>query len=243
MFSPDRPWMQPAAPLAAGLLQLLHGSCSFSALGLEHLHQALAGPHSCLFTTWHAMFPAVVHFFRRLDGVLMVSRSQDGEWASRIVHRLGYRTVRGSSHRGGSQALRAMLRLARRGHHAGLIADGSKGPARVAQPGIVWLARATQRPLFPVAMAAHPCWRLSSWDRTIIARPFSKVVMAFGEPLYVPRSASHESLELYRIQLEDTLNSLAEQADVAARRAGGVPVCSHAIQAAWQVQPRPMDKK
>ncbi|SHF37881.1 hypothetical protein SAMN02745206_01863 [Desulfacinum infernum DSM 9756] len=229
--------MKPVPILAAGLLRLLHHSCSFSALGLGHLQRALSGPGACLFTTWHCMFPAVVHFFRNLDGVLMVSRSQDGEWASRIVHHLGYQTVRGSSHRGGSQALRAMLRLTRLGHYAGLIADGSQGPAKVAQAGIVWLARATGLPLFPVCMAAHPCVRLSSWDRTIIARPFATVVMAFGEPIRVPRNVPPEGLESYRNRLQDALNRLADQAETAARSGAGVPIPSQAARAAGRIGP------
>ncbi len=225
-------------PAAAAMIRSLHATCSFSAIGVRHLEEALHSDPPCVFTTWHFAFPAVIHFFQRLDGVLMVSRSKDGEWASRIVQALGYRTVRGSSHRGGSQALRAMLRFARRGHRVGFIADGSQGPRCVAQLGILWMARALNRPLLPLTMAAHPCWRLPTWDRTVIAKPFGHVVMAFGDLLHIPRQCSERDLEIYRLQLETQLNTLTKLAERYAKEKRGRRIPSVAFRMKRLAGPR-----
>lgn len=149
----------------------------------------------------------------------MVSRSRDGEWAARLAHCLGFQTVRGSSHRGGAEALRAMLRLTRNGHPAGLIADGSQGPPLRAQKGIVWLASVTGLPLVPLSLAADAAWRLPSWDRTLIPKPFARLVIAAGDPIHVPRRTADQDLETFRRLLETRLHSLTELAQETVSRA------------------------
>jgi len=204
-----------ASLLAAALVRKWHDTCSFSVIGRRHLEAALSGDRPMLPTTWHFAFPAVIYFFRDLNGMLMVSRSRDGEWIARVLHHLGYRTARGSAGtgKGGASALRAMLKHLQRGFPAGLIADGSRGPARVAQEGILLVARLSGRPILPLSMAARPCWRFRSWDRTVLAKPFSRVVMAFGPPVGIHREASPEESEAKRVELENRLNDLTARAE------------------------------
>jgi hypothetical protein len=99
----------------------------------------------------------------------------------------------------------------------GLIADGSRGPARKAQEGVLLLARHTQAPLVPVSMAAYPCWRFRSWDRTVLARPFSRLVYGFGPPLRVEKDAGPTRMEEKRQELERILNELTAECERAAR--------------------------
>ncbi len=225
-LSPDHPILRRLPPLGASLLCAWHRTCRFLVLGREHLRGVLDGPRPGLLTTWHFAFPSVIYYFRHLNAVLMVSRSRDGEWAARLVQALGFQTVRGSSHRGGAQALRAMLRLARKGHPAGLIADGSQGPPLIAQRGIVWLAAATGLPLVPLSLAADRAWRVPSWDRTLIPKPFSRIVIAAGEPIHVPGQALEEDLEFSRILLQKRLNALTELACKTLRQAETVRAAS-----------------
>jgi lysophospholipid acyltransferase (LPLAT)-like uncharacterized protein len=83
--------------------------------------------------------------------------------------------------------------------------DGPRGPAEVAQPGAVWLAKATGNPLMPFHAEAASSWTMKSWDRTQIPKPFSTVAMAIGEPLYVPRDADAAALEEWRKRLHQSL--------------------------------------
>ncbi|MEJ5365308.1 MAG: lysophospholipid acyltransferase family protein [Desulfosoma sp.] len=222
-LSPDNPLLRPLPSWGASVLCALHQTCRFRVLGHPHLQAVLDGPRPGLLAIWHFAFPSVISYFRHLNAVIMVSRSRDGEWAARLVHALGFQTVRGSSHRGGAEALRAMFRLVRKGYPAGLVADGSQGPALVAQKGIVWLAAAAQLPLVPLSLAADRAWRLPSWDRTLIPKPFSRIIFAAGEPIHVPRPCAEDDLELHRGVLETRLNALTELA----RKSLAQPASAH----------------
>lgn len=202
----------------AGLIKLLHGSCQFTILGKEYEEAAMAADGPALFACWHFAYPAVVYYFRDRGGMLMVSRSRDGEWAARVVKLLGYEVFRGSPGKGGASALRRIIMELKNGPGCGLIADGSQGPALKAQKGILLLARYSGAPLVPFSMAADPCWRFRSWDRTLLAKPFSHVVFAFGPPIHVARDTSGEEMEQKRVELENSLNALTLKAEEALGR-------------------------
>jgi hypothetical protein len=199
--------------MAAGLIRLVYGSCRFTILDGEYEQSILLQDGPRLATCWHFAFPTLIYRYRCRGVVVMVSRSRDGEIAARIVKELGFRAFRGSPGKGGSTALRGLIGSLKSSFGGGFIADGSQGPARVAQKGILLLARYTGAPLVPVSMAAKPCWRLRSWDRTVIPKPFSHIVMAFGPPIRVPADASSAELEILRVELETSLNRLTENAE------------------------------
>jgi lysophospholipid acyltransferase (LPLAT)-like uncharacterized protein len=191
------------------LLRLLHRTCHFTLLGQEYEADALSRGRSIIYTTWHFAFPGVVYQFRDRNGLLMVSPSRDGERAAQVLKHLGYLTVRGSSGKGGSMVLRQMVAHLQSGQPGGFIADGSRGPAQVAQRGILVLARHSQAPLVPVSVAANPCWRFRSWDRTLLAKPFARVTVAFGPAIWVDAASSAKELEQLRRSLEMSLNHLS----------------------------------
>ncbi len=204
--------------LVAVALRLLHRTCRITILGGHHYEALQRAGQPVLYTSWHFSFPAEVDYLRNRNVVFMVSRSRDGELAAQTLKHLGYLVARGSQGKGGAQALRTMLTYLNKGHSAGLIADGSQGPARVAQKGILLLARYSGAPLLPATTAADPCWRFRSWDRTLLAKPFSRVVMAAGAPMWVDRNASSEDMENLRQELENRLNELTELAEAHLRK-------------------------
>jgi len=204
--------------LLAVALRLLHASCRTTVLGWHRVKPLAESGQAALCTTWHFAFPALINRFRGFNAVVMVSRSRDGELITRVLESMGYQVERGSPGKGGAQALRTMMGYVNRGCFAGLLADGSQGPARVAQKGILLLARYTGAPLVPFSMAAHPCWRFRSWDRTVLVKPFSRMVLAFDAPIWVDRNISSEGLEGVRLELENSLNRLTEEAEAYLKR-------------------------
>jgi lysophospholipid acyltransferase (LPLAT)-like uncharacterized protein len=110
--------------------------------------------------------------------------------------------------KGGAEALKKIIEtLDDRKKHAGIVADGSRGPACKAQKGAIILARETGMPIITSSFFAKKFIRLKNWDRTIIPLPFTKVVMVYGDPIYVPKDIKGSGIEFYRKKMEDTLNN------------------------------------
>jgi lysophospholipid acyltransferase (LPLAT)-like uncharacterized protein len=161
---------------------------------------------------WHGrILPATLHF-RDRGIVVITSENFDGEWIARIIERFGYGTARGSSSRGGLKALLKLVRDMGAGKPTAFTIDGPRGPARVAQPGAVWLAKATGHPVLPFHVESSAYWTANSWDRTQVPKPFATVAVAIGEPLEVPREASADDLEAARVELEHRLTALERRA-------------------------------
>lgn len=157
---------------------------------------------------WHKDFPFVLDLFRRRKIVVLVSRSRDGEIVARTLHRLGYRTVRGSSSAGGSEALLDVIRHVRDGWGSAFIADGPRGPARQSKIGPVIAARESGAPIIPLACHAGSAWRMRNWDGTVIPRPFSTIAIAYGDPIAVPPDAAREECEKIRSGLDARMAEL-----------------------------------
>ena len=157
---------------------------------------------------WHGRILPATYFFRGRGIVVITSENFDGEWIAGIIERFGYGTARGSTSRGAQKALLQLTREMEAGKPVGFTVDGPRGPARVAQPGAVWLAKATGNPVLPFHLEANRHWTLNSWDRTQIPRPFATVALAVGEPFVVARDADEHALERARLELEQRLRSL-----------------------------------
>jgi len=138
----------------------------------------------------------------------LISASRDGALLSDVFERFGVVPVRGSSSRRGAQALRELTTAARRGYNLGLTPDGPRGPARIAQDGVIAMAQLTGFPIVPFTCEIGWKFRLKSWDRFQIPFPFTRVDFIFAEPIRVPRDASPELREQLRLQLERTLNEI-----------------------------------
>lgn len=194
------------------LIAILGKTLRWQVEGLEHLESAHASGHAPIIGFWHGRILAGTYFFRRRGIVVITSQNFDGEWIARIITRFGYGTARGSSSRNPRGALRQMIRDIRAGHAVGFTLDGPRGPAMQAKPGAVWLAMATGSPLVPFHVEAERRWSMKSWDRSQVPKPFSRVSLVVGAPIYVPPSLDEPGLESYRRELEMSLGRLRTRA-------------------------------
>jgi lysophospholipid acyltransferase (LPLAT)-like uncharacterized protein len=192
------------ATLGYPILRALGSTWSWKVSGAEHVEAIAAAGLQPIHSFWHGRILPATLYFQRRGIVVITSENYDGEWIARIIQKFGYGTARGSSSRGGPKAL---LQLVREVKSKGVPStlDGPRGPAEVAQPGAVWLAKATGNPLLPFHCEAASSWTLRSWDRTQIPKPFTTVAMAIGEPLYVPRDADQSALDEARQALQGSL--------------------------------------
>ena len=173
--------------------------------GLQHLDAVASRGRQPIMAFWHGRILPATYYFRRRGIVVITSENFDGEWIAGIIERFGYGTARGSSSRGGRKALLQLTRDMEAGRPAGFTLDGPRGPARVAQAGAVWLAKATGNPVVPFHLEANHHWTLNSWDKTQIPKPFATIAIAMGEPFDVPRDADDAGIEAARKLLEQRL--------------------------------------
>ena len=200
------------AGLGYPIIALLGRTLRWRVEGLAHLEAVHASGRQPIMAFWHGrILPATV-YFRDRGIVVITSENFDGEWIARIIERFGYGTARGSTTRGGRKAMLQLVRDMAAGKAAAFTVDGPRGPARVAQPGAVWLAKLTGNPVLPFHVEASAAWTLGSWDRTQVPKPFSTVSLVMGEPLDVASDTSAEGLEAARAELDSRLSALETRA-------------------------------
>jgi lysophospholipid acyltransferase (LPLAT)-like uncharacterized protein len=205
-------WLLPRFAIA--ISHLLFRTCRIRAVHAERIDRFFDAGRQVIFAGWHEgviMLP--FHFRQQRGGVVMVSASRDGDIIADVVARFGLRPVRGSSGRGGRTALEAMVAAVEELRvSAGIIVDGPRGPALVAKSGALVLARETGLPVVPGTWYARPFLRFDSWDHTILPLPFSRVVWAFEEPIFVPRDAGAATIEALRATLTERLGAARRRA-------------------------------
>ena len=153
---------------------------------------------------------------------VIVSQHRDGEIISRMVEGIGYRTIRGSSTRGGLEALHEFTRAASEGHSLAITTDGPQGPPRKCKPGAVLAAARTAFPILPAAAAAVHAWTFDSWDRFFIPKPGSIVYLTYGDPIHVPPDLTSESTAEWQARVTEAQNEATAVCERAVARAGGV---------------------
>jgi lysophospholipid acyltransferase (LPLAT)-like uncharacterized protein len=202
--------LEAAAISAVGyrVISLLGSTLRWRTDGLEHFDQISASGRQPIMAFWHGRILPATYFFRRRGIVVITSENFDGEWIAGIIERFGYGTARGSTSRGGLRALLQLTREMAAGKPVGFTVDGPRGPARVAQPGAVWLAKATGNPVLPFHLDASSHWTMNSWDRTQIPKPFATVSLVVGEPFDVAGDADDHMIEAARARLDDSLRAL-----------------------------------
>jgi len=198
-------------PLYVGLSRLLFATCRIRMSGRHHLDQAV-NQGTIIAAFWHYSMLYIFHNLRHLRAAVMVSASKDGEYIARVARLYGHVPVRGSSNQKGVSGLKKMLREVRSGNNAGIVADGSQGPARKAQPGAILVASRTGALIVPMAWGASRYIAFNSWDKTVVPLPFCRLHVCYEEPLSVPRGIGGEEIEQYRLELENRLNKAYEQA-------------------------------
>jgi lysophospholipid acyltransferase (LPLAT)-like uncharacterized protein len=163
---------------------------------------------------WHnrlLIFPLVLQrFFPNRQGAALISASRDGDLLTDAVRRFGFDVVRGSSSRMGATAILQLSQiLASRGDVV-ITPDGPRGPAYELGPGIIFLAQKTGAAVLPINMEYSRCWRIKSWDRFVVPRPFSKVRLIVGSPHRVNVTTAPEQFETERLRLQQAMMALVE---------------------------------
>jgi len=162
---------------------------------------------------WHACIIPATYVCRDLGVRVMSSNSYDGEYMGRIIRKFGFVAVKGSSSRNAVRALLGLRRALQDGWTVAFSLDGPRGPRHKVKPGPVALARSSGVPLSTFHMAVERAWVLNTWDRLIIPKPFSRVLMRFGKLIAVPADATEDDLERYTQQLQDSLDRVCEFAE------------------------------
>ncbi|OLD20929.1 MAG: hypothetical protein AUJ01_03245 [Acidobacteria bacterium 13_1_40CM_3_65_5] len=190
------------------LAALLTSTLRWRSEGDDHYDAVVSSGRQPIMAFWHGRILPATYYFRRRNIVVITSENFDGEWIAGIIERFGYGTARGSTSRGAKRALLRLKRDMAAGKPAAFTLDGPRGPARVAQPGAVWLAKATGNPILPFHIEADRYWTANSWDRTQIPKPYATAAIAIGEPLTVASDADEAEIERARQTLEQRLHEL-----------------------------------
>jgi lysophospholipid acyltransferase (LPLAT)-like uncharacterized protein len=173
-----------------------------------------------IYSFWHRAVFAGVWLWRNAGIAVMVSRSFDGEYIARIIERLGFVAVRGSSSRGGASALLGLKSHVERGLSVAFTIDGPRGPKYMAKPGPVLLSRASAVPMAAFYVALSDAWVLNTWDALMIPKPFSKALARVGAKMRVPAEADEAQMAEYHRQLQAALERVTRFAEEHVARVG-----------------------
>ncbi len=149
------------------------------------------------------------------NAYILVSQSDDGEIIARILERQGFRTIRGSTTRGGRKALSTMIKKINQGNIGAIIPDGPQGPRFKIQKGIMILGKNTRAPILPMTYSAKRVIIFNSWDRFVLPLPFNRCRVVLSDPVIVPADADKDEVERLRLKLENTLMDITKKADMA----------------------------
>jgi lysophospholipid acyltransferase (LPLAT)-like uncharacterized protein len=146
-----------------------------------------------IFTLWHGEMLPLLWQHRHEGIAVLISEHGDGEIIARVAESLGFRTVRGSTSRGADRALLGMSRAVESGSDLAFTPDGPRGPAESFAPGALVVAQRSGAPIVTVRVSAPRSWRLRSWDRFMIPKPFARVMIAYGDPVYVSAASVRDA--------------------------------------------------
>ena len=171
------------------------------------------GPKRFLYCVWHDLIAFPIFAGKHKHTSALVSRHQDGSFLAESMRLVGITAVRGSTKRGGTQAVRQMMSVAE-DKHIVITPDGPRGPRRKIKNGIVFLASHSGRPIVPLALSYHRFWRIrGSWTDIVLPQPFTKVFFLVGTPIHVPPGLTRDELNRYAEVLQNAMETLQEEAD------------------------------
>lgn len=208
--------------LAAGYIRLVYRTSRWRMVGGEDARRLFADGKPFIAALWHGRLLMMAHSWPKGVPVhMLVSHHRDGRLIGDTIAHLGVGSVAGSTSKGGAGAVRAMVRLIRKGEYVGVTPDGPRGPRMRAQMGVAAIAKLSGVPVVPMAYATRRRRVLGSWDRFMVPSPFNRGVFVWGDPIAVPRDADEARLELARLEIERAMNAVTAEAD---RLSGHAPV-------------------
>jgi lysophospholipid acyltransferase (LPLAT)-like uncharacterized protein len=190
------PWRSRAVLfLGRGVLQVLARTWRFRVVNAQAIGDLRAAKRSFIFSLWHGQLLPLLWYHRDEGVVLLISEHRDGELVARAAESLGYALVRGSTTRGADRALISIIRELQAGREVAITPDGPKGPAGKYAPGALIAAQKADSVILPVVAVADRAWRLKSWDRFMIPKPFTRITIAYGKPTKVLAATAREAAQ------------------------------------------------
>ena len=170
-------------------------------------------PGRSIYAIWHEnlLYPAII--FGHPNIAVLISKHADGQILASLIHSMGMGTVLGSTNRGGVDALRKLIAEDAPWSHLAVTPDGPRGPRRIVQPGIIFVAAKTGMTIVPCGVAYRKPFRAKSWDRFAFPKPFGKVVLVTGTPISIPNSIRPDTLEPFRLMVQDEMDRLHKIAE------------------------------
>jgi lysophospholipid acyltransferase (LPLAT)-like uncharacterized protein len=169
--------------------------------------------HPGIFPFWHRCVLGAAWIFRHRNLAVLTSQSRDGEFIARVIQRMGYPPVRGSSSRGGQRGLLEMRTLVMNGGGVAFTIDGPRGPRYVAKRGPVLLARTTGVPITAFYVAMDKAWVINSWDAMMIPKPFSRAYVRVARKIFVPPDADDAGLAAAHVEMQEALERITANAE------------------------------
>lgn len=216
IFRSIKPSAAAASSVLYALLRLVASTLRWKVEGEEQIDELIRqNGKGVILVTWHGRTFLPITRFNRRGYWSMISTSRDGEYQDRIFKKFGFNTVRGStSARGAVQATVTLLKHVKAGAVLAMTPDGPRGPSGCAQPGVIFLAMRSGCPILPAGISAAPRYLAPTWDRYMVPLPFSRAVMVYGEPMYVPDDVkSEEEQRIWADKLAVQINALEREAE------------------------------
>lgn len=196
------------------LIILLWGRLTrIKVVGRHHWDWAIRQNRGVIAAMWHGRLLLPTYCHRNQKIIPMVSQHRDGEMIAQTVERLGYKTVRGSSTRGGYEAYQEMLSALNQGKICTIMPDGPKGPRHRLKFGLVLMARQANAIIVPMSFASTKKFKINSWDQFVLWKPFAKSVLMYGEPIEIPRKITKKQVAEYRQLIEARMIALEQKCD------------------------------
>jgi lysophospholipid acyltransferase (LPLAT)-like uncharacterized protein len=192
--------------IGGAVLRLLATTWRFQIRNEEAIQSLRAEKRAFIFSLWHGQLLPLIWHHRHQDIAILVSEHRDGELIARVAQSIGYRLIRGSSSHGGERALLGLVRDLREGREVAVTPDGPRGPACHYAAGALIAAHRSGAVILPIAAHASSAWRLNSWDRFLIPKPFASVTVAYGNPVHVIAGDARAAAEQVA-KFEDLMNA------------------------------------
>lgn len=207
-------------PLVVVWFQRLIGLTSrFRFLTNEPYEDLFRNKKPYIYSIWHTNVLYSPYLHRGKNVAVLISESKDGDYINQVVHRFRNTSIRGSSSKGGSKALKAVIQHLKKGLPAAFTPDGPRGPAFILQPGVIAAAQVTQVPIVPFHYECSRQWILErAWDKHRVPKPFTTFVVSYGEPMIVPRDLNEAEFEAMRLKVEEAMLNNRNRAIAEAER-------------------------
>jgi len=213
---PDLPWSRRIQiPMIAAavfsVIRVLGPTLRYEVLGWQHAENVYARGKRIIWAFWHRVIIPIVWWHRNQGTVVMNTTAFDGQWTRKVIEWLGFGTAQGSSSRGGLRGLAVMARRLEEGVDCAFTIDGPRGPRYIAKPGPVMLARKTGCPVMVFHVGVeHGKTFEKTWDHFLLPRPFTRTVILFAPPIYVPADADPQMLEAKHAEMQRELERVRD---------------------------------